>query len=88
MQRRHQHHIESEIEVGKVRALGQESFGGAGDAPALARCQCGGRHGELVARLDLDDREHLAAARQNVDLAARATPAARDDMPAAQPQVT
>ena len=69
--RRHQHQVESELEAGEVGPLEQEGFGGAGDPPSLARRQSCRRRGELSPRLDLDDREHLAAARQNVDLAIR-----------------
>jgi len=81
--RSHQHQVESKVEMGEVGALQQKGFGGAGDPPALARGECGCRRGELAPRFDLDDREHPAAACQNVDLAGRAPPIARQDMPAA-----
>jgi hypothetical protein len=86
-QRRHQHQVESEVETGEVGSLEQKGFGCANDPPSLARRQRRRRGGELSPRLDLDDREHLAAARQNVDLAGRTAPAARQDMPTAQPQM-
>src|SRR5271163_1794223 len=86
-QRRHEHQVESEVETGEVGSLEQKGFGGAGNPPSLARRQRRRRGGELSSRLDLDDREHLAAARQNVDLAGRTAPAARQDMPATQPQM-
>jgi len=84
---RHQHQVESEVETGEVGSLEQKGFGGASDPPSLARRQRRRGDCELSPRLDLDDREHLAAARQNVDLAGRAAPAARQDMPATQPKV-
>jgi hypothetical protein len=84
--RRHQHQVESEVEAGKVGTLQQKGFGGAGYPTPLARHERSGRRGELAARLDLDDREHLATSRHNIDLAGRAAPAAGQDMPTAQPQ--
>ena len=62
-QRRHQHQVESEVETGEVGSLEQKGFGGAGDPPSLARRERRRRGGELSPRLNLDDREHLAAAR-------------------------
>jgi hypothetical protein len=84
--RRHQHQVESKIEAGKVGTLQQKGFGGAGYPTPLARQKRNGRRGELAARLNLDDREHLAAPCHNIDLAGRAAPAASQDMPSAQPQ--
>ena len=82
-----QHQVESEVEPGEIRARKQEGFGGTGNAAPLTRRECRGGRGDLCARLDLDDREHLAAPRENVDLAGGATPPALNDTPAAQPQM-
>ena len=84
---RHEHQVESEVEAGKIGSLEQKGFCGAFDPPPLAWCQGRRCRGELSSGLDLDDREHLAAARQNVDLAGRAAPVASQDMPATQPKV-
>ena len=86
-QRCHQHQVESEVETGEVGSLEQKGFGGTADPPPLAWCQGRRRCGDLTPRLDFDDREHLTAARQNVDLARRAAPVASQDMPATQPKV-
>jgi hypothetical protein len=83
----HQHQVESEVKTGKIGSLEQKGLGGAGDPPTLARRERRRRGGELTPRLNLDDREHLAATRHNVDLARRAAPATRQDVPTPQSQV-
>ena len=40
MPRSHQHHVESQVQLGEIRAVGQEGLGGSDDASALARRQC------------------------------------------------
>jgi len=50
-QRRHQHQVESEVEVSEVGSPEQKSFGGAGDPASLARCEGRRRRGELSPRL-------------------------------------
>src|SRR5436190_23755284 len=86
-QRRDEHDVESECQAGEIGPGHQKGGGGARDAAALPRQDRGGSGLEIPAQLDLDDREHPAAARQNVDLAGRAAPMAGNDLPAAQPQV-
>src|SRR5271165_2851010 len=86
-ERRHQHQVESQVETREIGVLDQKGFGGAGDPSALAPPQRRRRRGELAPRLDLDDREHAAAAGQNVDLAGRASPPSSKNTPATQAQV-
>ena len=86
-ERRYQHQVESQVEPGEIGARQQEGLRGAGDPPPLPRRQRRCRRVEFVSRLDLDDREHAAATRQDVDLARGATPAAGEDAPAPQPQM-
>ena len=83
-QRRHQHQVESRLEAGEIGARQQEGFRGAGDPPPLPRGQRRCRCVEFVSRLDLDNREHAAAPRQDIDLPRGATPTAREDAPRAQ----
>ena len=86
-QRRHQHQVESEVETREIGSLEQKGFGGTVDPSPLTGCQGRRRCGDLTPRLHFDDREHLATACQNVDLARRAAPVASQDMPATQPKV-
>ena len=80
--RGHQHQVESEIKAGEIGSLEQKGFDGAGDPSPLARLERGRCGSELISRLNLDDRQHLAATRHNVDLASRTAPPARQDVPA------
>jgi len=86
-ERGHQHQVESRIEPSEIRTRQQESFGSASNPPPLPRRQCRCRRVEFLARLDLDDRENAATARQDVDLAGRAAPVACQNLPAPQPQM-
>src|SRR5580704_8478191 len=86
-ERRHQHKVESRLEPGEIGAREQEGLCGAGDSPPLPGRQRRCRRVELVSRLDLDNREHAAATRQDVDLARGATPTLGEDAPAPQPQM-
>ena len=86
-QPRYEHQVELQVERREIGARQQEGFCGASDPPPLPRRQRRCRRVEFVSRLDLDDREHAAAPRQDVDLARGATPAAGEDTPAPQPQM-
>ena len=67
-QPRHEHDVESDRQLGQLRAAHQEGGSGTDDAAALAR-QNRLRSGvHVAARLDLDDRQNTTAPRQNVDL--------------------
>jgi hypothetical protein len=83
----HQHQVESQVKAGEIGSLEQKGFDGAGDPSPLARLERGRRGSELTPRLNLDDREHLTATRHDVDLARRAPPPARKDVPAPQSQM-
>jgi hypothetical protein len=82
--RLHHHDVESHRHRGEVGANQQKRLGGAYDAPALAGRQRRGSGGEVGTRLDLDDRQDTAPARQDVDLASRAAPITGENAPAAQ----
>ena len=82
-----EHYVESHRQPGKLRPRQKERGGRARNAPALPRRHSGGGIGGGGAGLYLDDREHLAAPRDYVDLAGRAAPVAGNDAPQAQPQV-
>jgi len=62
----------------------KKHFRRAGDSALLGRHRIGA---ELEAtRLDLDEGQHAAAPRDNVDFTHRNTPIARQDAPAAEPK--
>src|SRR3954452_10992906 len=82
-----EHDIESHTGPGQLRPCRQERSGGARNAPALPRRDGGYSIGDTGAGLDLDNREHLAAPRNDVDLAGRAAPVACDDPPSSHPQM-
>src|SRR5262249_56455745 len=77
--RRHQHGVEADIANAGIGIAREPGLGGADDARALAIGHRPGGVIERVARLDLDEYEQRAAARDDVDLAERAPPAPRQD---------
>src|SRR5207248_3284892 len=77
--RRHQDGIEADIVDPLVRDPRQISLGGRNDARALAIGDRPGGIIEMLARLDLDEDEEMPAACDDIDLADRALPAARQD---------
>src|SRR5260370_41457959 len=88
---RDQHHVESERQSGEVGPRQQKGRRSPGDAAALPWQHPTGGAGEVAAGLDLDNGEHLPAARQDVDFTRWATPIdpgappkAPPPMPAAQ----
>jgi len=86
-ERRHQHQIESKVEVGEVGARSEEGFSGTRASSPLPRRESCGCDVYFAPRLHLDHRKHTTAPRQDVDLARRASPTMREDAPATQPQV-
>ena len=86
-QRRDQHDVESQRQLGQVGPHQQKGRRGPSDAAALARQHGSGGAVEIAAGFDLDDRKYAAAARENVDLARWAAPVEGDDPPTAQPQM-
>src|SRR5262249_61721046 len=74
-----QHGIEANVADAVVRKAREPGFGGADNAGALALGDRPGRVIELFARLDLDEHQEMPAPRDDVDLAERASEAARQD---------
>ena len=76
---RDQHHIEAHVAARILRMARQPEFGGGDDAALLALADRLGGIGELLARLDLDEDEHAASPRHDVDLADRGFEPAEQD---------
>ena len=77
--RRDQHGVEPDVAFGVLGMRGEPGPGRGRDPLLLARQQRLGRIVERAARLHLDEHQHAAAARDDVDLADRASEAPRHD---------
>lgn len=79
------HEIETHVTGGVLPAVGDENFGGAFDADALARCQ-EFAIAAVAPRLDLNHGKDVAAAGDDVDLAHSSVESACENRITAQPQ--
>ncbi len=77
--RRDQHDVEAHVARRVVRMAGEPELRGGDDALLLAPADRFRGIGELLARLDLDEHQHAAPPRHDVDLADRRLEAARED---------
>ena len=82
----HQHRVETHRTHGIARMLGEEQAGGARHTAELALAQRFGGRRHLPPGLDLDEGEHVAAPRHDVDLAQACLVATRQDRVAGQAQ--
>jgi hypothetical protein len=84
---RDQHYVESEGQRGKIGPRHQKGRSSPGNTPTLARQHRFRGARQIPPQLDLNDRQHAAAPRENVDLARWTAPMTGNDMPAAQAQM-